>query len=87
MRRASRIVAWLIVLLGARMVASAPAELSRGHAPTGMALLSVGMVLVIGGGLALLGGRRPAAPRVPTARPTSTDEWASPSARGDDAGR
>jgi hypothetical protein len=79
MRRASLVVAWLIALLGARLIAAAPGELARDHTATGMALLSAGMVLLLGGALTALGGRRRARRPLPVARPASTDEWASPS--------
>lgn len=84
MRRAPLVVAWLIVLLGARMLLGAPGALARGDDATAMALVSVGMVLVLAGGLSAAGGRRRASwrasrrgasvPRSPT-----HDEWESPS--------
>jgi hypothetical protein len=77
--RAPRIVALLIVLLGARLLLGAPGELARGRTAVAMAYVSVGMILVIGGALSALGARRRARRAVPAPRPASTDEWASPS--------
>jgi hypothetical protein len=79
MRRASTVVAWLFVLLGARLLASAPGELARGRTLAAMAYTSAGMVLVIGGGLSILARRRRVERGAAAPRPASTDEWASPS--------
>ena len=53
MHRTALVVAWLFVLAGARALLVAPGALARGHTAEGIALVSAGMVLLLGGALSV----------------------------------
>jgi hypothetical protein len=64
MKRLAHVVAWLVVLLGARSLLVALRELGVGHAPAGLFLMSSGLlVLLCGALLVVVAVRSPAATR------------------------